>query len=197
MSPLFTMLSGLRRKASAQGAVAPLGEDERVALRQTTVFCIVLVTGWALLAALHVWLVIYLRRFKLDSEDNLLARKHVTQTRILERIARTLIVLLTLSAALMTFDSVRQYGVGSARLCRRRQPGGWPRASPDAEESRGRRAACHHPADPHRRCAFRQRRVGQCRGNHLELCGHSPVGLAAHDRAAELFHRAALPELDA
>jgi small-conductance mechanosensitive channel len=94
------------------GAVAPLAENERVALRQTTVFCIVLVTGWALLAALHVWLVIYLRRFKLDSEDNLLARKHVTQTRILERIARTLIVLLTLSAALMTFDSVRQYGVG-------------------------------------------------------------------------------------
>ena len=76
------------------GAVAPLAENERVALRQTTVFCIVLVTGWALLAALHVWLVIYLRRFKLDSEDNLLARKHVTQTRILERIARTLIVLL-------------------------------------------------------------------------------------------------------
>jgi small-conductance mechanosensitive channel len=90
----------------------PLAENERVALRQTTVFCIVLVTGWALLAALHVWLVIYLRRFKLDSEDNLLARKHVTQTRILERIARTLIVLLTLSAALMTFDSVRQYGIG-------------------------------------------------------------------------------------
>jgi hypothetical protein len=52
------------------GAVAPLAENERVALRQTTVFCIVLVTGWALLAALHVWLVIYLRRFKLDSEDN-------------------------------------------------------------------------------------------------------------------------------
>lgn len=94
------------------GAIAPLGEDERVALRQTTVFCMVLVTGWALLATLHVWLVIYLRRFKLDSEDNLLARKHVTQTRILERIARTLIVLLTLAAALMTFDSVRQYGVG-------------------------------------------------------------------------------------
>jgi small-conductance mechanosensitive channel len=94
------------------GAIAPLGEDERVALRQTTIFCMVLATGWALLAALHVWLVIYLRRFKLDSEDNLLARKHVTQTRILERIARTLIVLLTLAAALMTFDSVWQYGVG-------------------------------------------------------------------------------------
>jgi small-conductance mechanosensitive channel len=56
-------------------------------------------------------MVVYLRRLKLDSEDNLLARKHVTQSRILERVARILIVLLTLGAALMTFDAVRQYGV--------------------------------------------------------------------------------------
>jgi hypothetical protein len=54
---------------------------------------------------------VYLRRFKLDSEDNLLARKHVTQSRILERIAKILIVIVTLAAALMTFDSVREYGV--------------------------------------------------------------------------------------
>jgi hypothetical protein len=55
--------------------------------------------------------VLYLRRFKLESEDNLLARKHVTQSRILQRTAETLIILVTMSVALMTFDSVRQYGV--------------------------------------------------------------------------------------
>lgn len=94
------------------GPVAPLTSDEAAAVRQCTIVGIVLVAGWFLLTAQHVWLVIYLRRFKLNSEDNLLARKHVTQSRILERIARTLIVILTLAAALMTFDSVRQYGVG-------------------------------------------------------------------------------------
>src|SRR5581483_2754751 len=52
-----------------------------------------------------------LRRFKLDSEDNLLARKHVTQSRILERVARVLIVILTVAAALMPFDDVRQVGI--------------------------------------------------------------------------------------
>src|SRR5581483_5583208 len=52
-----------------------------------------------------------LRRFKLDSEDNLLARKHVTQSRILERVARVLIVILTVAAALMAFDDVRQVGI--------------------------------------------------------------------------------------
>ena len=56
-------------------------------------------------------MVIYLRRFKLDAEDNLLARKHVTQSRILERIAKVLIVIVTLAVALMTFEGVRQYGV--------------------------------------------------------------------------------------
>lgn len=54
---------------------------------------------------------VYLRRFKLDAEDNLLARKHVTQTRILERVAATLIIMIGLSAALMTFEEVRQYGI--------------------------------------------------------------------------------------
>jgi hypothetical protein len=37
--------------------------------------------------ALHIWMTVYQRRFKLDAEDNLLARAHVTQTRIAERIA--------------------------------------------------------------------------------------------------------------
>lgn len=61
--------------------------------------------------ALHIWTTVYLRRFKLDAEDNLLARKHVTQSRIMERVAATGIIALTLSAALMTFPAVRQYGV--------------------------------------------------------------------------------------
>lgn len=92
--------------------VAPLAEEQARAVRHLMIVGIVILTGWFLLTALHIWKVLYLRRFELDSEDNLLARKHVTQSRILERIARTLIVTLTLAAALMSFDSVRQYGVG-------------------------------------------------------------------------------------
>jgi len=92
--------------------IAPLSADQAAAVRQVMIAGIVILTGWSLATVLHVWTVVYLRRFKLDSEDNLLARKHVTQSRLLERIARTLIVLVTLAAALMTFDSVRQYGVG-------------------------------------------------------------------------------------
>ena len=67
--------------------------------------------GWMARTALHIWTTVYLRRFKLDAEDNLLARKHVTQSRILERVAVTVIIAFTISAALMSFPGVRQYGV--------------------------------------------------------------------------------------
>ncbi len=71
----------------------------------------ILALGWAAAIALDIGVEIYLRRYSSDAADNLLARKHVTQMRILQRVAKTLLVILTIAIALMTFDSVRQYGV--------------------------------------------------------------------------------------
>ena len=67
--------------------------------------------GWAAITALNISADLYLRQFRLDVEDNLLARKHVTQVRVLLRTAEGLVVLVTFGAALMTFEPVRQYGV--------------------------------------------------------------------------------------
>jgi small-conductance mechanosensitive channel len=72
---------------------------------------LILTAGWAAGIALDIAITIYLRRFRTDAEDNLLARKHVTQMRILQRVATSLLAILTIGAALMTFDAVRQYGV--------------------------------------------------------------------------------------
>jgi small-conductance mechanosensitive channel len=114
---LVSRTEGLLRLAAIMLAVAvavtiaPLSSDEAAAVRQVMVAGIVVLTGWFLFIALHVWTVVYLRRFKLDTEDNLLARKHVTQSRILERIGKLLIVLITFAVALMTFEGVRGYGV--------------------------------------------------------------------------------------
>lgn len=88
-----------------------LSWEVRIALNQILLVAFVTLTGWCCATALHIATVIYLRRFKLDAEDNLLARKHVTQMRILERAGVTLVALVTLSVALMTFEPVRQYGV--------------------------------------------------------------------------------------
>jgi small-conductance mechanosensitive channel len=91
--------------------ISPLTPDQGGLLRHLLQVCFIALVGWVALTVLHIWTTIYLRRFKLDSEDNLLARKHTTQSRILQRVAGILIVLITISAALMTFEGVRQYGV--------------------------------------------------------------------------------------
>ncbi|WP_051142310.1 mechanosensitive ion channel family protein [Paracoccus zeaxanthinifaciens] len=62
-------------------------------------------------AALNIWMSLHLRRYRIDVDDNLMARKHVTQSRILQRVGGVLIIAIGTSAALMTIESVRQYGV--------------------------------------------------------------------------------------
>ncbi|GAB4066018.1 mechanosensitive ion channel [Ancylobacter sonchi] len=91
--------------------VAPLSLPQTFYVRHILVLCFITLVAWLAHTALHIWVTVYLRRFKLDAEDNLLARKHVTQTRILRRVAATVIFTIALSASLMTFESVQQYGV--------------------------------------------------------------------------------------
>jgi small-conductance mechanosensitive channel len=67
--------------------------------------------GWIAVTALHIAADLYLLRFRIDVEDNLLARKHMTQVRVLERVIDVVIVLITIGFALMTFEAVRQFGV--------------------------------------------------------------------------------------
>jgi small-conductance mechanosensitive channel len=91
--------------------VAPLSHGQARALGHVLLICFIALSAWVARTALHIWTTVYLRRFKLDAEDNLLARKHVTQTRILSWVANAVIVTVAVSAALMTFEGVRQYGV--------------------------------------------------------------------------------------
>ncbi|GIK98285.1 MAG: hypothetical protein BroJett029_24940 [Alphaproteobacteria bacterium] len=96
---------------SAAATIAPLSDREAEVIRHVLLLCFIALAAWVAQSALHLWMAIYLRRFDLHAEDNLLARKHVTQTRIMRRVADTLIVIVTIAAALMTFEGVRQYGV--------------------------------------------------------------------------------------
>jgi small-conductance mechanosensitive channel len=91
--------------------LAPLEDRLRNGLIQLmAVTCIALV-GWIAIRAVDMGAGRYLQRYRLDVEDNLLARKHVTQVRVFKRITDTLIIIIATAAGLMTFDSVRQYGV--------------------------------------------------------------------------------------
>lgn len=91
--------------------LAPLSEGQAGLLKQALLVAFIVLVGWIALTALDIATAIHLRRFKIDVADNLLARKHVTQARILRRAAAVLVIVLTAGLALMTIPGVRQYGV--------------------------------------------------------------------------------------
>jgi small-conductance mechanosensitive channel len=96
---------------AAAAALAPLSADGRLIANRVLLLAFIMLLGWVALTALDIWVTIYLRRYTTVAADDVLARKHITQTRILRRVAATLIVMVTAGAALMSFEEVRQYGV--------------------------------------------------------------------------------------
>lgn len=90
---------------------APLNPDFAAVLARALVMAVIGLVGWAAIVALNIAADVYLLRFRLDTADNLLARKHNTQIRVLLRAIDVLVALFTIGAALMTFSAVRQYGV--------------------------------------------------------------------------------------
>jgi len=73
---------------------------------------VIVLIGWGAAVGANIAAERYVGRLKLDSSDNLLARKAATQVRILRQAAAVMIALVTAGFALMTFDSVREYGIG-------------------------------------------------------------------------------------
>ena len=67
-----------------------LGPETRTVLAQCLLLATVFLLGWIATAALEIAATIYLRKFRLDVEDNLLARKHITQIRVLVRVLDTI-----------------------------------------------------------------------------------------------------------
>jgi small-conductance mechanosensitive channel len=90
---------------------APLDAETKRLIARFLLLGTICLLGWMALTAAHIAANLYLLRFRLDVEDNLLARKHVTQVQVLLRALDTVIVIVTLGFALMTFEAVRQYGV--------------------------------------------------------------------------------------
>jgi small-conductance mechanosensitive channel len=113
----FTQTRGLSRLALLILAmiiaipVAPLPPETAALLARLMAVAVIGLIGWGAIIALHIAADLYLRRFRLDVDDNLLARKHNTQVRVLQRTIDVLLAIITLSAALMTFPAVRQYGI--------------------------------------------------------------------------------------
>ncbi len=91
--------------------VAPFDPATAAWLTRLLLIAVIALVGWTALTALNIAADLYLRQFRIDTEDNLLARKHLTQVKVLMRTVDVLVVIITVGAALMTFEPVRQYGV--------------------------------------------------------------------------------------
>jgi small-conductance mechanosensitive channel len=89
---------------------APFSFEVESAVAKVLLVVAIGLIGWAAVIAVDMTADLYLKRFARDA-DNLYARKHLTQARVLARAIDTIIIVATVGAALMTFDSVRHYGV--------------------------------------------------------------------------------------
>lgn len=90
---------------------APLSPAQAALFQHGMLIAIIVLIGWMSMVALDIAATLYVRGLRLDVEDNLIARKHVTQVRILRRVGATIIGLITVAMALMTISGVRQWGV--------------------------------------------------------------------------------------
>ena len=90
--------------------LAPLDDAIRTPLTRLFVVAFIALIGWISIRIVDMSAARYLQNFR-DVTENFVARKHVTQVRVFKRVTDTIIVVITVSTALMTFDSVRQYGV--------------------------------------------------------------------------------------
>jgi small-conductance mechanosensitive channel len=82
-----------------------------LAVAHALLVAFVLLIGWTSIRTVEIFASLYLGRVRADLDENLTARKHLTQVRILKRAGAILIGVVTVGVALTTFDQVRQYGI--------------------------------------------------------------------------------------
>jgi small-conductance mechanosensitive channel len=88
-----------------------LNDALRQQLSHFLAVAVIALVGWISIRAVDMAATRYLAQFRLDIDENFLARKHITQVRVFKRVIDTLVIIIAVSTALMTFDSVKQYGV--------------------------------------------------------------------------------------
>jgi small-conductance mechanosensitive channel len=80
-------------------------------IRHAVVLGMIASVAWLLVSFISVFEDVISERYRVDVSDNLRARKLQTQVQVLRRIGVVVISIVTLSIMLMTFPSIRQFGV--------------------------------------------------------------------------------------
>jgi small-conductance mechanosensitive channel len=96
---------------SVAAAAVPLDAATAATVHHALLIAFIILAGWIGAIAVRLAGQIYSRRLRVDTGGDALARKHLTQVRILEQTATVLILVVTAACVLITFESVREYGV--------------------------------------------------------------------------------------
>jgi small-conductance mechanosensitive channel len=97
--------------ASLVTPAMPLDRATNQIIERVLFAAFIVLLGWVAIIASDLTINRYIGRFHTDTSDNLLARKAITQMRVLKRTVDVVIAIITVGFALMTFDAVRQFGV--------------------------------------------------------------------------------------
>lgn len=89
----------------------PLDRATNLIVERIIFAAFIVLMGWIAIIASDLAINRYISRYHSDTADNLLARKAITQMRLLKRTVDVIIGIITVGFALMTFDAVRQFGV--------------------------------------------------------------------------------------
>jgi small-conductance mechanosensitive channel len=84
--------------------------DAQYIISKITTLWLIASIGWFLIGILHTSREILLSQHDIKTEDNLKARRIYTQIGVIESVIAVIIVVLTVSSMLMTFEKVRQIG---------------------------------------------------------------------------------------
>lgn len=87
-----------------------MNPDVRATMKHASVITLIIAITWSLAAGVKIFRQVTLRKYDVSQADNLLARKRLTQFRVLERIVIAVIVIFGAGAILMTFDTIRSLG---------------------------------------------------------------------------------------
>jgi small-conductance mechanosensitive channel len=88
--------------------VSPVLADE---IHKLMIAAVILLIGWIALSGFNLAADHYVGRLQSATANSLLIRKAVTQVQMLKVIGSGLIIILAVAFSLMTFDSVRQFGI--------------------------------------------------------------------------------------
>ena len=104
----FMILLFAAGMAVPQAAISGEAQDS---VRSVFLALFMVQLGWIAIVAANLAIDRYVGGLNLQAADNLLARKTATQMRIFRQAISVLLGVLTIALALMSFDSVRQFGV--------------------------------------------------------------------------------------